>query len=61
MKQKFIESIEATRNHFEGKNVTPVGYFKHLEEEMKNRGMNKQADRLDIMLKEKIREGVFSK
>jgi hypothetical protein len=60
MKEKFIESIEATRNHFEGKKVTPVHYFKHLEDELRNRKLNGVADKLDFMLKEKIRQGVFS-
>lgn len=60
MKEKFIESIQATRNHFEGKKVTPVGYFKHLEEELRNRQMGGVAEKLDIILKEKIQEGVFS-
>lgn len=60
MKEKFIECVKATKEHFKGKQVTPVGYFKHLGEEMRERNLHKAADKLDIMLKQKIREGVFS-
>jgi len=59
MKEKIIESIHATRSHFEGKQCSTPSYFRHLEKEFRLRDLNVPADELKKALKEKIQQGGF--
>ena len=54
MKEKMIESIQATRKHFKGKNCTKLSYFQHLAKELKVRELDVAADTLQEVIMQRL-------
>lgn len=57
MKQKLIESVEATRSYFKDKRCTALDYMEHLEKELRVRDCDKMASELKYLILEKVKAG----
>ncbi len=54
MKQKFEQSIEATRLHFADKRCTQIEYFLQFEKELRDRNAGSAADKLRAEMKKQV-------